>query len=151
MDSVEEKTFAVMSLHQFSLSLPQEEIVSLDVASAASSRITSDDGSIGELEYLDQILPVFSFSEDLGLVHERPKDQNICVCIAVAGKPLFCLTCASLKPAQLVLANVFPIPEPMAGDSSPLRGLVLINDSVVFTSTAEALQSYISLSGGRDD
>lgn len=151
MDSSSEKTFAVLRLHDWRLSLPQEEIVNLNVASDVSVASETGDGSVGELDCQGQILPLFSLSEELDLVNERPQDQNICASIAIDGVPSFSLSCSVVTPMQLDLASVFPMPDPMDDNLGLLRGLVISENSILFTSSALALQSHISRYGDRHE
>ena len=135
------RELAAIKFDGLTIAVPLSEVQSLDPVLDVRFE-SARRPSIGYVEYDDARLPVFSLDGNLKPLADVPEGQRIC---AMLGKelPWFGVICESITSlGDSVLQNL-PVPECMTSGSSPIKSLVLDDETVLCATDVDELVRYL--------
>ena len=140
------KRYAMLNFDRLKLCIPQVEVLNIELASSLQQSNTMERLALGYLKQGDIEVPVYSMTEDLCPAALMTNKYRNCIAFHIDGHPLFALACDSVEPLECDESTLIqPLPEPMITDNSPVRGLIILKDKLMFTSDAQAVFDYIGI------
>ncbi len=148
IDVVQSQPYALLSLDDHTLLLPQGDISSLEPVLDVITDEPPPHG-VGWLRFEGVGWPVYCLDAELKPLPDIPHLYRICI-VLHDHERYFGLTCANVAmlPGAAVRAQL--VPEAMSRPKSPLCGLALYEGTVRLVSTAAALAAFLEVSRLQD-
>jgi len=146
LTDVEESQYLSLSLGDVNLLVLQTEIISIDsLQSIELDKPTKY--SIGWLDYEYQKIPVYSFTEQLGIEHSISSNKSICV-VLKGARACVSVMCVEAVPFKNKIIKTSLLPECMQSASCPIVSLCLYKDEkrrgIQYVVSAESIVGFIN-------
>jgi len=134
----------LLSIGELLLSLPQAEVVTIELVSTVIAFSREGSKAAGFIEYEGQEWPVYSLTPELHLRRYVPQKRRFCVCFGHDISQAFAILCDDVRlMPDTGEAHPEDLPPGMLTPKSPLRRLLLLNDSLVIMSDVAAMHEYL--------
>jgi chemotaxis signal transduction protein len=134
--------YAVVSIDDCKLLLPQQEINSLE-SILDSTTTPQEPPAIGAFTLDGESWPVFCLSSELAVLLAIPNTRRMCVLLK-DGNHAFGLACDQIEPLRQQNMQLQPLPACMKTATSPVQALVLHGDAVGCVTTTARLANLIA-------
>jgi hypothetical protein len=136
--------FALIGFDSVRLLIPQRAVATIEMIASLDAE-TEASNAVGGLSAAGRRWPVYAMSADFNLLAQSASTSKYCVAFDIDAQPAFAIVCDEVSSLTLTSADeISPLQECMRAPGSPIEGLLLRDDRVMFCSSEQTLHQFLS-------